>query len=271
MEKSVVRKKKMLLIGCLVVFICGCGREAGDQSRGKGVPSGEKFSEASKFEEAGKLTEARKAYRKIFSQSSDPEKIEHAKEKIEDLNIKILFSDLVSKDSALHKVKRGDTLGKLAKKYDTTIELLKKANGLSSNIIRVGEKLKVPTVDFSIVVDKSQNRLFLKKGEEVFKTYLVATGENNSTPTGEFKIQTKLKDPVWFRDDVGAVVPPDSPENILGSRWMGINVSGYGIHGTTEPDKLGQQVTEGCIRMKNGEVEDLFAIVSRGTEVTIVN
>jgi lipoprotein-anchoring transpeptidase ErfK/SrfK len=86
---------------------------------------------------------------------------------------------------------------------------------------------------------------------------------------GTFKIVNKLPNPTWFK--AGAVLPSDSPENILGSRWLGLDKKGYGIHGTTMPQDLGKQVTAGCVRMKNEEVEELYDIVGTGTEVTVVN
>ena len=101
------------------------------------------------------------------------------------------------------------------------------------------------------------------------KTYVVSTGTNNSTPVGVFKVTDKLINPTWYKS--GAVVPHGSPANVLGTRWIGLTQKGYGIHGTTEPDKLGQQVTAGCVRMRNEEVEELFGFVVPGTEVTIVD
>ena len=136
-------------------------------------------------------------------------------------------------------------------------------------MIRPGMKLKVPGGRFSIVIDKSQNTLTLKANEELFKVYTVATGENNSTPVGTFKIKDKLVDPVWYT--LGAVVPAGSPENVLGTRWMGINEPGYGIHGTRDPESIGKQVTKGCVRMPNEEVEELYSIVPIGTPVTIID
>ncbi|MBU2222104.1 MAG: L,D-transpeptidase, partial [Candidatus Omnitrophica bacterium] len=132
-----------------------------------------------------------------------------------------------------------------------------------------GRKIKVWTAPFSIVVDKSQNTLLLKTGEEVFKTYMASTGANNSTPVGIFKIVNKLPNPTWYK--AGAVVPPGSPENVLGSRWLGFDLAGYGIHGTVEPESLGKQVTQGCVRLANPEVEELYTIVPVGAEVTIVD
>jgi lipoprotein-anchoring transpeptidase ErfK/SrfK len=52
---------------------------------------------------------------------------------------------------------------------------------------------------------------------------------------------------------------------------MGFELAGYGIHGTVDPQSLGKQVTQGCVRMANNEVEELYSIVPEGTEVAIVD
>ena len=132
-----------------------------------------------------------------------------------------------------------------------------------------GKKLKVWNAPFGIFVDKSQNILLLKVDEEVFKTYVISTGKNGCTPIGVFKITNKLTNPTWFK--AGTVVPADSPENILGTRWLGFNLPGYGIHGTNDPQSLGQQATQGCIRMSNTEVEEIYTLIPVGAEVTIVD
>ena len=171
--------------------------------------------------------------------------------------------------SVIHEVKAGDNLTKLARQYKTTAELIKKINALPNDRLRLGMKLKIATLPFSLVIDKSQNTLILKGVEEVLKTYPCSTGLHNSTPVGIFKIKDKLMNPTWYK--AGAVVPFGSPQNVLGTRWLGITKAGYGIHGTTEPEKIGQQVTSGCVRMRNEDVEELYAFVPTGTEVTIVD
>ncbi len=169
--------------------------------------------------------------------------------------------------SLMYEVKKGDSLTTIAKAHRVTPDLIKKVNGLLGDKLIPGKKLKIPTYRMSVLVDKSDNTLTLKGDQEVFKTYVVATGANNSTPVGTFKITNKLTNPTWYK--AGAVVSSGSPKNELGTRWMGITAKGYGIHGTIEPEKLGQQITAGCIRMKNEEVEELYSLVGPGTEVTI--
>ncbi|MFH1778972.1 MAG: L,D-transpeptidase family protein [Candidatus Omnitrophota bacterium] len=224
---------------------------------------------ASLYERQGKLVEAREAYKKAIQEYPNLDIASTSKAKIEDLSIRILFSPAIDSMSKIYEVQQGDTLGKIAKVFGETVELLKVSNDLDGDLIRQGMHLKVVTAKFSVVVDKSQNVLFLKQDEEILKIYRVSTGENNSTPAGTFKIVNKLVNPVWY--SAGAVVPPGSPENILGSRWLGISKPGYGIHGTTDPSSIGKQVTAGCVRMLNLDAEELYTILPEGTEVTIVD
>lgn len=191
--------------------------------------------------------------------------------KLSELNLLVLFSKIPTPNSEIYTVAPGNSLARIAKRYSTTVELIKRANHLKDDLIIPGMRLKVQNAPFNMVVDKSQNTLTLLIGDEVVKTYRVATGKNNSTPVGSFKISDKLIDPVWYNQ--GAVVSPDSPENVLGTRWLGIttDIPGYGIHGTTDPESIGYQATEGCVRLKNQDVEELFDIVPVGTEITIVD
>ncbi|MBI4372995.1 MAG: L,D-transpeptidase family protein [Candidatus Omnitrophica bacterium] len=186
-----------------------------------------------------------------------------------ELNVNALFSPAVTPDSFLYTVEPGDSLYKIAKKYNTTIELIQKSNHLESDLIQSGMKLKISKAVYSITVDKSENQLSLYSDGERLKTYPVATGKpDHDTPTGSFTIVNKLTNPTWYK--AGAVVSPDSPDNILGTRWLGFSLSGYGIHGTTLPETIGTAASEGCIRMFNQDVEELYAIVPLNTTVTVV-
>ena len=216
-----------------------------------------------------RLTEARTAYRTLLEKFPDSPLVPQTQQYLGNVNVALLFSPVVTELDTVHEVKTGDTLGKIAASSGTTIEFIKRANAIKADVIRPQQKLKVPKGTFSIVVDKSQNQLLLTENNEFIKVYPVATGKENSTPAGTFKIVTRVPNPVWYKQ--GAVVPPDSPENILGTRWLGINKQGYGIHGTTDPNAIGHQVTAGCVRMTNQDVEELFDIVPIGTEVTIVD
>jgi lipoprotein-anchoring transpeptidase ErfK/SrfK len=270
-----------ILIGIIasIVFVVGTvfvlhhhkGVFASQGSEETNVPVNQLLSEAAKYESQGDKLKAKEAYDQIISNYPDYDKIEEVQSKLGSLNIDLIFSPAQMPQTIDYEIVPGDSLGKLARKYNTTTQLIKRANGLKSDVIRTGEKLRLWTAPFNVLVNKSQNVLFLKSGEEVLKIYHVSTGKDNITPVGTFKIASKIEKPVWFRNG-GPPIPSESPENELGSRWMGFDRDPhYGIHGTLHPESIGQQITAGCVRMKNEDVEELFDIIPVGTEVVIQN
>jgi len=277
---------KILIIGAVVILFAAVG--LGIKATGKketpvqqvslpaentvesqDISARQLHQEARRLTEQGDLLQAKVIYKNILADHFDYQDIESVQGELERINMEIIFSNKPTSQTVTHEVVSGDTLGKLAKKYGTTIELIKINNHLKSDIIRIGQRLRVWTSAFNIHVDKSQNILILKEGDDVVKVYNVSTGEDNSTPVGEYDITSKLIEPVWFNR--GVVVPPDSPANVLGSRWLGFDLPGYGIHGTVNPQTIGQQVTAGCVRMRNDEVEELFSLIPTGTKVVIVD
>ncbi|MDD5634817.1 MAG: L,D-transpeptidase family protein [Candidatus Omnitrophica bacterium] len=177
---------------------------------------------------------------------------------------------LDNEGNIVYVVKSGDTLNGISKKFNVTVGLIKKVNKLEKDSIYIGQKLKISVSTFSIIVDKAKNILILKKDGQVFKTYQVATGRNNSTPVGVFTIVDKMIEPAWTKPGVGIIKPGDK-EYELGARWMPISVKGYGIHGTNDDTLIGKQATSGCVRMHNADVIELYDIVPKGTEVKIVD
>ncbi|OGW84723.1 MAG: hypothetical protein A3A81_08210 [Omnitrophica bacterium RIFCSPLOWO2_01_FULL_45_10b] len=212
-----------------------------------------------------------KAYYQILIEQDLPAKDKQViQNTLEKLNMKILFSPIETPDSFFYTVQAGDSLSKLAKKHHTTVDLIKKSNQLSTDLIRTDVKLKITKAIYSIVVDVSENKLKLFSDGELLRTYPMASGkEGHPTPRGSFTIVTKLENPVWYK--TGAVFPPGSPDNILGTRWLGFSLKSYGIHGTTLPETIGTNASEGCLRMYNRDVEELYTVVPLGTAVSIVS
>ena len=223
------------------------------------------FAKAEKARIGGSYGQARGLYQETLELNPDPQTAAAAQERLGEMNVKILLSPARGEGEAFYTIKPGDTLARIAREHKITLDLLKAANGLQGDFIRAGQKLRVPEVSFSVIVDKSQNTLTLKQKEEIFKVYRCSTGAGGITPTGDFRIANRLKDPVWK-----GVVPPGSPGNPLGSRWLGFDLPEYGIHGTNKPETIGQPVTKGCVRLVNSDVEELFVLLPEGTRVTIM-
>ncbi len=178
------------------------------------------------------------------------------------------FKALTDANSAVYVVKPGDNLTRIAKQYGVTPGLVGAANAVKGDRIFPGQKLRVPKAKLSVLVEKSTNTLHLKADAAVVRSYRIATGKDRSTPEGTFKIINHLKNPTWYYE--GKVIPPDSPDNPLGTRWMGFDKEGYGLHGTTRPEEIGQFATLGCVRMLNEDIESLFELLPVGTDVTII-
>ncbi len=213
---------------------------------------------------------AREAFQKVMDDFPESNSFLAARRQLGDLNIGLIFSPIPTEDSQLYEVQFGDSLYIIARRFNTTAPLLMRSNRLKTDRIRPRQTLKVTPGNYRLVVDLSEFTLSLYLNERWVKTYPVAVGrEGRETPTGEFEIINKLIDPVWYAPD-GFRRPFGHPKNILGTRWMGICLPGFGVHGTTLPETIGKRATQGCVRMFNEDVEELFDLVTPGTPVIIV-
>ena len=127
-----------------------------------------------------------------------------------------------------------------------------------------GLLLGTAAADVQVVVNKHDNTLTLVRDGVVYKRYSVATGRDRSTPEGRFRVIQR-----WPIDSSGR-----SP---YGTHWLGLNTLGrqrrgrIGIHGTNEPRKIGQFASHGCVRCRNSDIAEIYALVQLGTVVRIVD
>ncbi|MEN6412218.1 MAG: L,D-transpeptidase family protein [Veillonellales bacterium] len=118
------------------------------------------------------------------------------------------------------------------------------------------QPVKAPTGRISIVIKIPSRSLEIHEDNKVYKRYRIAAGKSDTpSPTGEWVI-------VWksYR-----------PGDVFGTRFLALNVpwGGYGIHGTNQPWSIGCYASQGCIRMRNQDVEELYEWVPVGTPVRI--
>ena len=118
-----------------------------------------------------------------------------------------------------------------------------------------------------VLVSLPDHKLAVLKDGQVLKIYPVAVGAADSpSPSGEFQIINRLTRPTYYHK--GTVIGP-GPANPLGSRWMGLSLKGYGIHGTNAPRSIGKAASHGCIRMAKRDLEQLFDLLRVGDTVVI--
>jgi lipoprotein-anchoring transpeptidase ErfK/SrfK len=118
-----------------------------------------------------------------------------------------------------------------------------------------------------ILVSIPDRELAVLEGDRVIRTFPVTVGASDSpSPTGDFRITNRVTNPTYYHP---GVVIPAGRNNPIGPRWIGLNRKGYGIHGTNEPRSVGKAASHGCIRLRNGDIKLLFAMVSTGDAVEI--
>ena len=225
-----------------------------------------------KYIKEGKKYEARNILSDIFINKKIPEKQKEIKESLDKLNEELIFSPLPSPDATIYTVQNGDVLARVAKQFNTNYELIMRINGKPVPRINIGEKLKILTGKTKILISKSDFTLTLLLNDYYVKQYKIGIGKDNKTPEGTFEVKNKMKEPTWYAP-TGGIFPYGHEENILGTRWIGFkdkpDLYGFGIHGTTQPESIGTASSNGCVRMVNSNVEELYDFVTMDTEIII--
>jgi lipoprotein-anchoring transpeptidase ErfK/SrfK len=119
-----------------------------------------------------------------------------------------------------------------------------------------------------IVVSLEDRKLALVEDGQVKKVYSIAVGKPSTpSPVGTFTIARRAANPTYHHN--GKTVLP-GPGNPVGTRWMGLSIPGYGIHGTNEPNSIGKAASHGCIRMARADLEEFYGLVAVGDTVELV-
>jgi lipoprotein-anchoring transpeptidase ErfK/SrfK len=118
-----------------------------------------------------------------------------------------------------------------------------------------------------VLVSVADRQLAVIDGGNVIARFAVAVGAADSpSPVGQFRIVNRVSHPTYYHP--GTVIP-SGKDNPVGTRWVGLNQKGYGIHGTNVPRSIGQAASHGCIRLRNRDMERLFTLLRIGDVVEI--
>lgn len=162
---------------------------------------------------------------------------------------------------------KANGLSKWAMVAGAALVMVGQAMGQTATVPAVADVTPVP-VKRTIVVSLEDRKLALVEDGQVKKVYTVAVGKPTTpSPVGTFTIARRVKNPVYQHD--GKVVQP-GPGNPVGTRWMGLSVKGYGIHGTNEPKSIGKAASHGCIRMARKDLEEMYGMVQVGDTVELI-
>ncbi|UYV13135.1 MAG: LysM peptidoglycan-binding domain-containing protein [Phycisphaera sp.] len=200
------------------------------------------------------------------------------------LNADLIFSPRVYPNdpfSTKYTVQGGDSLSRIAQNEGVATEwrLIQRVNRLSNpGGIFEGQTLKLVRGPFNAVVTKSAYRMdvYIGPPEEIdqwvyVRSFPVGLGELDGTPVGAFTVRrhSKLIDPFWRNPRTGEEFSASDPENPIGEHWIGLEglgqaeaFSGYGIHGTVEPESIGQSMSMGCVRMLPDDVALVYELLT---------
>ena len=130
----------------------------------------------------------------------------------------------------------------------------------------------------TIIVNTAERRLYLVIGNGQALRYGIGVGRDGFRWGGVHRISAKKEWPSWTPPSQMLARRPDLPrhmeggiDNPLGARAMYLGSTLYRIHGSNEPETIGQAVSSGCFRMTNDDVTDLYSRVSVGATVVVKN
>jgi L,D-transpeptidase ErfK/SrfK len=183
-------------------------------------------------------------------------------------------------------VAQGETLLDVAYRRKVGYQAIERLNpGVDPWIPAAGTTVDLPTRyilpdadEEGLVVNIPEMRLFdytVRFGPDVFA--LAVGDQADPSILGDFKVGAKRKNPAWHvpaairaeKPELPAEVPA-GPDNPLGSRWLSIGGTSYGIHGTNVRWSIGREATHGCLRLYEDDIQKLFDRVREGTRVQII-
>jgi hypothetical protein len=161
-----------------------------------------------------------------------------------------------------HVVKVHERLEDIADQYHVPVQLLANINGITNpDTILPGQRLKVVPGPFTARVDTQRQQIVMYARSYYAGRLFFTPGSDQPPRAGDYEVITKVIERTWY-DRNGREVPPEHPENPYGPFWIGLG-SDQCIHG------LASEMARGCIGLTPRDAQDLYAILSVGSQVKI--
>lgn len=192
------------------------------------------------------------------------------------LGKKTILSPQIYSDDPLctrYKVKPGDLLVRIAKKCDVPYQLICRINNIDDpRRLRAGQTIKLIKGPVNLKVIVSKMKLYAYLQDTVFAEFDVGLGKNDNTPLGRWLVVDRVRKPVYCDPETNKTYAPNDPDNPTGGYWIrlkgidgdALGKTGFGIHGTNEPESIGKFMSKGCIRLRNEDMSLLFDLPKSG-------
>jgi lipoprotein-anchoring transpeptidase ErfK/SrfK len=199
------------------------------------------------------------------------------KKRLSELADKWLFSRTVYPQDQLcsnYDVKPGELLRQIGAENKVPWEFLQEINNISRpELLKSGSMIKVVHGPFHARVYRSTFTMDVYLQRTFVRSFPVGLGQSGrETPTGLWCVKEggKLIKPPWSDPETGKLLNYGDPGYALGSRWIALegikgdakDRTGFGIHGTVEPETIGTKSSKGCIRLHNGDVIKVYNLLS---------
>ncbi len=253
----------------------------GDTSEGAGLGPGEPPIDAQvmarfqAFMEAvqgrldqGRLAEAHLALSTLYDNPDLPVPLaQQVTELLDQLAGTVIYSRDHYLEPAYH-VRPGDTLELIAQDYQVPALLLARINGIADpQQLRAGQELKVVRGPFSAVIHLERFELTLILNGRYAGRFPIGIGGDAPELIGAYTVREKISNPAYYGPD-GSNIGADDPRNPLGEFLFDLG-EGVALHGTDDPSKVGRISERGIICLAPPDIDDLFAILSIGSQVVI--
>jgi len=252
------------------------------------------FQRGMELYQAGKLLEARDALSEVFfTYKLSAKQQEQALAALTDIAEKTLLSGKVYEGDPYafsHTITKGDTLTKIVAREQcgVTPTIIEKINNVSATTLRVGQSIKLLRGPAFAVVDKDtfvMDLYFQRAGQP--KTFVrqvrVSLGRDGGTPIGSWIVKSKAPRAMW-------TPPPSMPNSKpvawgqagypLGKEGYWISLAGtdentrtrtgYGLHGTDEPDSIGKAASHGCVRLNDEDIELVYSLMAERISTVVI-
>ncbi len=221
----------------------------------------------------GKLAEARTAFQDFIDHFPQSTKFEDARNELGEINTRIFLSPIATPEKGVYIVKSGDVITRVAQKNKSTPELIMRANGLNSIMLRIGQKLLLPPANFSLLLSRRQNKVIVNNDGKFFKQYPILEWPAQIPPYKKgapFAKQTGkvIEKIAWF--DGSRVIFTDKGFNNA-THWIAVTIKHCTLYAKGPPNADPNKISKPSsgIVLEPRATAELGAMLIRGNPVTL--
>jgi LysM repeat protein len=192
--------------------------------------------------------------------------LDEARRIVGEINLDLLISPIPAPEKGEHVVRSGEALVTIARRYETTIDYIMRANGKTNALIFPNESLIVSPLNFRIEIDRKKGRITVFEGERFFKDYAIV--ETNLPPELRAPVSTTVSEKVAWYDNRPVNFTDDA--YFSSSKWLRSGRMGLFVRAEKGSGSEGEARQFG-VMVSRPDMEELFTILRTGSPLALVN